>query len=374
MRSSSPSLPGPEVVTRLHERIIAWFAESSRDLPWRSPERTAWQVMVSEFMLQQTPVVRVLPVWRRWMELWPTPAALAASSTGDAVREWGRLGYPRRALRLHAAAAAIVERHGGEVPREHAQLLDLPGVGSYTAAAISVFAFGRRQTVIDTNIRRVHARAVSGKALPGRSLTAAETRLADALMPEDDAAAVAWNVSVMELGALVCTARSPLCDACPVLEDCAWVAAGRPEADYVPTGQAWKGTDRQARGAIMAVLRAAEAPVPRESLVAPAAAAGPERPRAGRWARRGRRNRRGGRGRRGGWCRLVGRRHRRRDHGGPAAARAGRPARAAGALPDRPAHRRPGPRRRRRGEPPPLSPDPSPTAAGSSGCCRACSA
>ncbi|WP_129660344.1 A/G-specific adenine glycosylase [Rothia halotolerans] len=286
MRTSAPELPAPETLARLHERIIAWFAENARDLPWRAPDRTAWQVMVSEFMLQQTPVVRVLPVWQRWMQLWPTPADLAASSTGEAVREWGRLGYPRRALRLHAAATAIVERHGGHVPRDHAQLLDLPGVGAYTAAAVSVFAFGQRQTVIDTNIRRVHARAVSGKALPGKSLTAAQTRLAEELMPADDDAAVAWNVSVMELGALVCTARSPLCDLCPVLEDCAWVAAGRPEPDYVPAGQSWQGTDRQARGAIMAVLREAEGPVPRESLLRPDLAEPGNRPGAAKAVRR----------------------------------------------------------------------------------------
>ncbi|WP_129360438.1 HhH-GPD family protein [Rothia uropygioeca] len=276
VRSNQPTSPeyrgtdlDPEKIQRLHRHIANWFAENARDLPWRAPDRTPWQVMVSEFMLQQTPVVRVLPQWTRWMDLWPTPADLAQATTGEAVREWGRLGYPRRALRLHAASVAIVERHGGEVPSEYEDLLALPGVGSYTAAAISVFAFEKRQTVIDTNIRRVHARAVSGKALPAKSLTSAETRLAHELMPEDDEPAALWNISVMELGALVCTAKAPKCDMCPVLDDCAWVAAGRPEAEYVPRGQTWKGTDRQARGAIMAVLREATKPVPRASLIAP---------------------------------------------------------------------------------------------------------
>lgn len=251
----------PEILELLHTRINNWFDANARDLPWRATNRTGWQVMVSEFMLQQTPVVRVLPVWEAWMDRWPTPADLAAVDSGEAVRAWGRLGYPRRALRLHAAAQAIVEHHQGKVPEDYEELLALPGVGSYTAAAISVFAFGHRATVIDTNIRRVHARAVSGKALPNKSLSAAETRLANALMPDDLATSVLWNASTMELGALICTAKSPRCTTCPVQDLCAWVAAGKPEADYVPTGQAWHGTDRQLRGAMMALLRAATTPV-----------------------------------------------------------------------------------------------------------------
>ena len=178
-----PTLPEGTNTEALHHRINGWFLDQARDLPWRRDECTPWGVMVSEFMLQQTPVKRVLPVWEEWMRRWPTPADLAAEPASEAVRAWGRLGYPRRAQRLHDAAVAIVEQHGGEVPADYEALLDLPGVGSYTAAAISVFAFGLRATVIDTNIRRVHARAVSGKALPSRSLTAAETRLAEALMP-----------------------------------------------------------------------------------------------------------------------------------------------------------------------------------------------
>ena len=223
--------------------------------------------MVSEFMLQQTPVVRVLPIWEQWMQRWPTPADLAAADTAEVIRAWGRLGYPRRALRLHAAATAIVEEHGGEVPEDYEALLALPGVGSYTAAAITVFAFGHRATVIDTNIRRVFARAVSGKALPAKSLTAAETRLANELMPADDREAVTWNAATMELGALICTAKSPKCETCPVQEKCAWIAAGRPEPEYQPKGQAWAGTDRQLRGAMMAVLRESTGPVHSEVLL-----------------------------------------------------------------------------------------------------------
>lgn len=262
-----PTLPEGTNTEALHHRINRWFLDQARDLPWRRDECTPWGVMVSEFMLQQTPVKRVLPVWEEWMRRWPAPADLAAEPTSEAVRAWGRLGYPRRAQRLHGAAVAIVEQHGGEVPADYDALLALPGVGSYTAAAISVFAFGLRATVIDTNIRRVHARAVSGKALPSRSLTAAETRLAEALMPADTPTSCLWNAATMELGALVCTAKSPTCQLCPVEDLCAWVAAGKPEADYTPKGQSWHGTDRQVRGAVMAVLRAAHEPVERDLIL-----------------------------------------------------------------------------------------------------------
>ncbi|MFZ3417378.1 A/G-specific adenine glycosylase [Arthrobacter sp. 3Tela_A] len=257
----------PEHTRALHGRIISWFSEQARDLPWRHADCSPWGILVSEVMLQQTPVVRVLPVWHEWMQRWPEPADLAAEPSGEAVRAWGRLGYPRRALRLHAAAVEITASHGGKVPDTHAALLELPGVGDYTAAAVASFAFGRRETVVDTNIRRVHARLVTGDALPSQSLTAAEKKLAVSLLPADDAESVAWNASVMELGALVCTARTPRCGECPVLADCAWVAAGRPEPHYVPKGQAWHGTDRQVRGAMMAVLRQADGPVLRELLL-----------------------------------------------------------------------------------------------------------
>lgn len=263
--ASNPPIPAH--LPQLHQTINRWYLNHSRDLPWRTGSNTPWEVMVSEFMLQQTPVKRVLPVWQAWLERWPTPADLATEEPGEAVRAWGRLGYPRRALRLHAAAVAIVEEHQGKVPASYEQLLALPGVGSYTAAAIFVFAFGQRATVIDTNIRRVQARLISGKALPSRSLTAAETRLAESLLPDDLADSCLWNVAVMELGALVCTAKSPTCGACPVADSCAWLAAGQPEADYVPKGQAWAGTDRQLRGAMMALLRSALEPVPASLLL-----------------------------------------------------------------------------------------------------------
>ncbi len=244
----------------MQQEVRQWFRETARDLPWRG-ECPPWGILVSEIMLQQTPVVRVRPVWDEWMVRWPTPAAFAAATQAEVLRAWGRLGYPRRALRLHAAATQIVERHDGDVPDTFAELLALPGIGTYTAAAVAAFAYGRRETVVDTNIRRVHARLVIGQALPAPALTAAEMALAADLLPADPAESVEWNAGVMELGALVCTARSPKCGLCPVLDQCAWIAAGQPEPAYIPRGQPWAGTDRQVRGAVMAVLRAAEAPV-----------------------------------------------------------------------------------------------------------------
>ncbi|WHS29285.1 A/G-specific adenine glycosylase [Auritidibacter ignavus] len=242
--------------TALHHKITRWFDHHGRDLPWRRPDCSPWGVLVSEVMLQQTPVVRVLPVWTEWMHRWPTPADLAQAPTAEVLRAWGNLGYPRRALRLQSTATALVERFHGTVPADPAQLRSLPGIGDYTAAAVSSFAFGIPETVIDTNIRRVHARLVNGKGLPHTSLTATEKRLAQQLMPDDTSTANQWNKAVMELGALVCTARSPSCAACPVLSECAWIAAGKPNPDYQPTAQAWHGTDRQVRGAIMGLLRA----------------------------------------------------------------------------------------------------------------------
>jgi A/G-specific adenine glycosylase len=225
-------------------------------------------VLVSEVMLQQTPVARVLPAWHRWLERWPTPAALAAEPPGEAIRMWDRLGYPRRALRLHAAAVAVVERHGCQVPQDHDALLALPGVGGYTAAAVASFAFGRRHAVLDTNVRRVLARLVTGTRYPPPALTAAERALAEDLLPRDAAMAARWGVATMELGALVCTARSPRCGYCPVAAVCRWRLDGSPEHDGPPRrGQAYEGTDRRVRGLILAALRQADGPVTREHLV-----------------------------------------------------------------------------------------------------------
>lgn len=253
----------------LHEPVLDWYAAHARDLPWRRPEASPWSVLVSELMLQQTPVVRVLPVHEAWLERWPTPAALAAEPSGEAVRAWGRLGYPRRALRLHAAATAIVERYAGEVPDTYEELLTLPGVGDYTAAAVASFAYGRRHVVLDTNVRRVLARVLAGEEFPSPSVTRAERDRAAAVLPDDEATAATWAVAVMELGALVCTAAAPRCGDCPVADRCAWHLAGHPAYAGPPRrGQAWAGTDRQCRGRLMAVLRDADGPVGTDRLAA----------------------------------------------------------------------------------------------------------
>ncbi|MDR0345496.1 MAG: A/G-specific adenine glycosylase [Nocardiopsaceae bacterium] len=246
--------------------ILAWYARHARDLPWRRPGTSAWAVLVSEIMLQQTPVARVLPAYEAWLARWPTPASLADASPAEAVRQWGRLGYPRRAIRLHAAARVIAERHAGEVPASVAALRALPGVGAYTAAAVASFAFRQRHPVLDTNVRRVLGRLARGEAFPPPAPSAAETLLAESLLPAEPAVAARWSVAVMELGALVCTAASPRCGDCPVAPGCAWHRAGRPAAASRRPGQRYEGTDRQCRGRLLAVLREAPGPVPRARL------------------------------------------------------------------------------------------------------------
>jgi len=244
------------------EVILRWYGSHARDLPWRRADAGAWAVLVSEVMLQQTPVARVLPAYETWLARWPAPRALAAASPGDAVRQWRRLGYPRRALRLHAAARVISERHGGEVPDSIDALRALPGVGSYTAAAVASFAFGQRHPVLDTNVRRVLARMAAGRQWPARSTTAAEIALARSLLPARPQVAARWSVAVMELGALVCTATRPRCGTCPVAAACAWRLAGSPAGPGRRGGQPYQGTDRQCRGQLLAVLRDADGPVP----------------------------------------------------------------------------------------------------------------
>jgi len=249
-------------MTDLTASLLEWYDEHARELPWRGPSASPWSVLVSELMLQQTPVARVLPVHEEWLRRWPTPADLAAEPAGEAVRAWGRLGYPRRALRLHAAATTIVERHEGQVPEEYADLLALPGVGDYTAAAVATFAFGRRHVVLDTNVRRVLARLLTGQELPAPSVTRAERDRAAAVLPADEPTAATWSIALMELGALVCTARSPSCGDCPVSTLCAWRVAGYPAYDGpARPAQAWAGTDRQCRGRLLAVLRDSDGPV-----------------------------------------------------------------------------------------------------------------
>lgn len=245
------------------ETVLAWFDANARDLPWRDPGVGAWPVLVSEVMLQQTPVSRVLPAWREWMERWPTPAALAADTAADAIRAWGRLGYPRRAMRLHACAVAVVERHGGVVPDRLDHLLALPGIGDYTARAVAAFAYGQRHPVVDVNVRRLAARAVTGVAEPGPATTPADLDVVEGLLPAYPSKAARVSAGLMELGAVICTARNPACDQCPLTATCAWMSAGRPPSDGPKRrAQGYAGTDRQVRGLILAELRGSTAPVP----------------------------------------------------------------------------------------------------------------
>lgn len=260
-RAADP--PEAAAAAALRTAVVRWFNDAARDLPWRAADCSPWGVLVSEVMLQQTPVVRVEPRWREWMERWPAPADLAAASTADVLRAWDKLGYPRRALRLQECARALVERFGGEVPTAEADLLGLPGVGTYTAAAVSAFAFGQRSVVVDTNVRRVLARAVTGTALPPPSPQAAELRLAATMVPDNATDAARWAAASMELGAVVCTARSPRCSACPIQSQCAWFTAGQPADEHAARRrtQAWEGTDRQVRGRVMALLRQSDGPI-----------------------------------------------------------------------------------------------------------------
>jgi A/G-specific adenine glycosylase len=240
-----------------------WFEHAARPLPWRAADISPWAVLVSEFMLQQTQVARVLPRWEAWIARWPTPARLAAAPPSEAVRAWDRLGYPRRALWLHEAATEIVERHGGRVPSSLDALLALKGVGPYTARAVAAFAFGERHPVVDTNTRRVIARAVQGRATAGAPSTARDLAAMSALLPADASDARRFNAAAMELGATVCTARAPRCDACPIAGLCAWRAAGYPALEG-PGRRAqarYEGSDRQVRGIVLAELRAAHRPV-----------------------------------------------------------------------------------------------------------------
>ena len=258
-----------EAVPALSHSISVWFGENARDLPWRRAGFSAWGTLVSEFMLQQTPVSRVIPRLAEWLERWPTPTDLASVPPGEAVRAWASLGYPRRALWLHAAAVQIVERHGGIVPEDVDDLLALTGIGDYTARAVAVFAYGDHHPVVDTNTRRVLARAVAGRGQPGPPSRRDLVDMA-AVLPDDVEAAAVVNAAAMELGATVCTARSPRCEACPLADVCRWRAEGYPDTGDTRRRQAkYEGSDRQARGAVMRMLRdAAPSAVPLETIIA----------------------------------------------------------------------------------------------------------
>ncbi|MGI8578580.1 MAG: A/G-specific adenine glycosylase [Nocardioidaceae bacterium] len=251
-----------DVQSLAHKLLARWYADHARQLPWREAGVSGWEVLVSEVMLQRTPVSRVLPVYAAWRRRWPTPTALAADQPGEAVRQWGRMGYPRRALRLHQAATLVDRLHDGEVPSTYDDLRALPGVGDYTAAAVRAFAYRQPAVVLDTNVRRVLGRLVGGNESPSPTVTNAERARAIDLLPHQPEAAAQGSVALMELGALVCTARSPACAKCPVKRLCAWRAANYPAYAGPPRrGQRYAGTDRQCRGRILALLRGQDGPV-----------------------------------------------------------------------------------------------------------------
>lgn len=233
------------------KEISAWFKKNKRDLPWRKTD--SWGILVSEFMLQQTPVNRVLPVYNQWMERWPTAADLAKATPAEVITAWGRLGYPRRALRLHECAKVITSEYKGEIPTTEIELRKLPGVGEYTAAAMVAFAFSGRSLVLDINIRRLFVRLFDGAESPTTSATKAEKARYAELIPKKDPHI--WAAATMELGALICTSQSPKCAICPVADKCLWRSLDFPKSDLVKRRQSWHGTDRQCRGAVVQALR-----------------------------------------------------------------------------------------------------------------------
>ena len=238
-------------MSSLHAPVLAWYKKNKRDLPWRNAD--AWGVLVSEIMLQQTPVARVLPIYTEWMKRWPTPASLAAASPAEVITAWGRLGYPRRALRLHECAKVITKDFGGRVPDEEVQLRALPGVGEYTSAAMIAFAFAGRSLVLDINIRRLFSRVIDGVESPTAAPTKSERAKREELIPHRNAHV--WAAATMELGALICTAKNPKCGQCPLADQCLWRSLDYPLSDQPKRTQTWHGTDRQCRGVIVQALR-----------------------------------------------------------------------------------------------------------------------
>lgn len=230
--------------------VLSWGIPRLRDLPWRRT-RDPWAVLVSEVMLQQTQVARVIPRWQAFLDRYPTPGACAAAPLGDVLREWHGLGYPRRARNLHTTATRVAELGG--FPRDLVGLLALSGVGPYTARAVLAFAFELDAAVVDTNIARVYARVVGERLTPKRVQT-----MADGACPSDDA--WVWNQCLMDLGAVLCRPSKPGCGACPVHARCAW--RGSDERTDPAVGSSgvsgrqarFEGSDRQARGRLMKAL------------------------------------------------------------------------------------------------------------------------
>ena len=234
----------------MQPELIQWFKKNKRDLPWRNT--SPWGVLVSEYMLQQTPVNRVLPIWHQWLATWPDAHSLAQAPKSEVIRAWGRLGYPRRAVRLHESSKIIAHQFDNQVPSSYEELLSLPGVGDYTASAIMAFAFNKRSLVLDINIRRLFSRLIDGVETAPSSISQLERALRTELIPAQQPHL--WAAATMEFGALVCTAKNPDCDACPLQSECAWRALGYPKSQPKPK-PSFTGSDRQCRGTILNLLR-----------------------------------------------------------------------------------------------------------------------
>ncbi len=237
----------------MQSAVLDWYAANGRDLAFR---RTAapWSVLVSEVIAQQTQAARAAAAWTRFIEQFPTPARLAAASPATVIRAWRGLGYDRRAIALRAAAIRIVEDHGGRVPSTFAELVELPGIGPYTARAVLAIAFNQPVAALDTNIRRVIGRAFLGgeSAPPPRALQAA----ADGFVPRDRAAM--WTHALMDVGAASCRKRDPRCDSCPLAAYCRYLAAGRPAPlgpGRIRAAKPFPSTSRWLRGRILDRLR-----------------------------------------------------------------------------------------------------------------------
>lgn len=241
----------------MKDELFAWWDANARDLPWRFGRTTPWGILISEVMSQQTQMSRVVQYWNSWMEVWPDAASLARASAAEVITAWGRLGYPRRALRLQECAKVVAERYRNELPRTYDELVALPGIGDYTASAVMSFAFGERIAVIDTNVRRVLWRTFKGEESLGGATKPAERRLAEALLPRDARESVKWNEALIELGALVCTAKNPKIDEDPWAGHNRFYAAGCPHMGERRTRprQSFKGTNRQVRGIVLNALR-----------------------------------------------------------------------------------------------------------------------
>jgi A/G-specific adenine glycosylase len=240
----------------MRRALRGWHARHARPLRIRDSS-DPWPVLVSEVMAQQTQIARVGVAWTGFVDRFPTPAACAAAPAADVLRAWAGLGYNRRAVQLHRASQAIVERHGGQVPAEVEVLETLPGIGPYTARAVAAIAFGRPVAAVDTNIRRLVGRLGGSPDATPRALQAEADTLVDTRDP------AAWTHAAMDLGASVCVARDPRCGACPLSAWCRWAAMGHvgsaaPRRAAKPPRRAearFETTSRWLRGRIVAALR-----------------------------------------------------------------------------------------------------------------------